>query len=373
MKSIEKYRDEFPITKNAIFLNHAGVSPVCGRAADAIRQWLDENDRGYSAMYELWHARVERVRKQAARFIGASPREIAFIRNTSHGLGLVAAAWEFKPGDNVISYDKEFPANHYPWRNLERKGVELRLVGDHDGRILLRDIAKKMDSRTRMIALSSVEFASGFRNDLEKLGKICSDAGILFAVDGIQSLGALDMDVKRNKISFLAADSHKWLLGPEGVGIFYARGDVLRKIKPPIVGWNSVKDPMTFLPYHFKLKDDASKFEEGSHNLAGIFALGACLSLIEEVGISRIEARIIELTDYLVKRLKALGFKVLSPRKSGEKSGIVMFAGIRDPLKKVAELKEKNIFISSRQGALRVSPHFYNTADEIDTLLESLR
>lgn len=372
MIDIEKYRKEFPVTKHGIFLNHAGVSPICARAVAEIERWVRENNQAVCARYETWAQRVEEVRAKSARLINASPQEIAFVKSTSHGLNHVAQGLKWHRGDNIVSYHKEFPANIYPWMNLSLKGVELRLIGDRQGRIHIEDIERAIDSRTKLIALSSVEFSTGFRNDLEAIGKLCKSKGILFCVDAIQSLGALAMDVKKFGIDFLSADAHKWLMGPEGVGIFYMRRELLDICRPAYVGWHSVMEPLKFLPYHFTLKDDVSCFEEGSHNLVGIFALGGCLDLIEEIGVHEIEKRIIELTDFLVERLDKKNYNIVSPRGEGEKSGIVSFCVNGNATGIVRSLGEKNIYISARDGALRVSPHFYNTKEELETLVVEL-
>lgn len=369
MIDIERYREEFPVTKHGVFLNHAGVSPICKRAVVEIERWVKENEEAVCARYEIWARRVEEVRAKAAKFLNASPEEIGFVKNTSHGLNHVAQGLGWCEGDNIVSYNKEFPANIYPWMNLSSKGVELRLIGDRDGKIHIEDIEDAVDSRTKVIALSSVEFTTGYRNDLSAISKLCKSKDIFFCVDAIQSLGALRMDVKEFGIDFLSADAHKWLMGPEGIGIFYIRRELLEICRPAYVGWHSVVEPLKFLPYRFTLKDNASCFEEGSHNLAGIFALGGCLDLIEEVGINKIERRIIELTDFLVAELVKKNYNIISPRGNGEKSGIVSFSVKESAADVVRELAEKNIFISARDGALRVSPHFYNTKEEIEILL----
>lgn len=331
---------------------------------------IEESDRAMAAKYDTWSQRIEQVRQKAAQLIGASPEEVAFVKSTSHGLNHVAQGLSWSGGENVVSYDHEFPSNIYPWKNLASKGVQLRMVGDKAGVIEPAELEKAIDANTRLVTISSVEFASGYRNNLKAISRVCREKGVLLCVDAIQSLGALALDVKRDGIDFLSADAHKWLLGPEGVGIFYVSKELLDRLNPAYVGWHSVKNASQFLPYHFDLKEDAAKFEEGSHNLMGIFALGGCLSLFEEIGIDRIEKRIIEITDYLVTGLEKRGFKIKTPRdKLQQKSGIVLFESPGDPAEIVSKLAEKKIYITARNGLLRASPHFYNTEDEIDQLL----
>ncbi len=372
-KPLDKYRKEFPITDKYIFLDHAAVSPLNSRAKGAVERFFEESQRLGSERHRVWNEKVEKVRESAANLIGAKPAEIAFIPNTSTGINIVAQGLEWYRGENVITLKDEFPANVYPWMNLVSRDVELRFVPDKKGRIYPLDILRKIDNHTKLLSVSSVEFLTGFRNDLDKIGSICSSEGILFHVDAIQSLGAFGVDVKESRIDFLSADSHKWLLGPEGIGIMYASEGFIDRLNVAFAGWKSVKNPTRFLPYHFDLKEDASRFEPGSMNLMGIFAMGESISMIEEIGVENISRKILGLTDRLARGLSKRGWELVSPRKEeGEKSGIVSFKGKEDSAAVMKRLEKKGIIITSRSGILRVSPHFYNTFGEIDDFLEAL-
>ena len=372
-KQLESYRKEFPITSKCIFLDHAAVSPLSNKARRAVEQFLEEDSHNGSDRCEIWSQRVEEVRKSAAKLVGAQPQEIAFVPNTSTGICNIANGLSWYDGENVVTFAGEFPANVYPWMNLKGQGVGLKFVPEKAGRIPRVDIPNYVDNHTKLLAASSVEFLTGYRNDLEKIGAFCREEGVLFSVDGIQSLGVFPMDVNKFNIDFLAADGHKWLLGPEGAGILYVSSNFLDRIDPAIVGWKSMNNARDFLPYQFDLRKDAARFEPGSMNYMGIFAMGASISLLLEVGIENIASRIIELTDRLAEGLKKSGWTLISPRKSeGEKSGIVTFKGKADADETAARLAAKGIMIGSRQDLLRVSPHFYNTFSEVDDMLEAL-
>src|SRR5262245_30505137 len=216
-------RRHMPVVENWAFLDHAAVAPLSAPARDALLEWAGDV-AGHGVVHEpRWLARIEEVRRQAARLLGADPFDVAFVKNTSEGVGLVAEGVPWRPGDNVVSAEDEYPANVYPWLNLARKGVELRRVKSREGRISLDDLRAAIDARTRVVTLSWVEFATGFRNDLDAVGQLCREEGVLFFVDAIQGLGVLPLDVSRTPVDFLAADGHKWLLGPEGAGLFWAR------------------------------------------------------------------------------------------------------------------------------------------------------
>lgn len=370
--NLEKIRREFPVVGNRIFFDHAGVSPLPMRVRKAVNAFAEDASSFGTANYSDWMARVENVRASFARLIHAESSEVAFVKNTSEGISIVANGLDWKPGDNVVIPDVEFPSNVYPWWNLKRLGVETRFVHAVDGRVPFDDLAARVDDRTRIISVSSVECNSGFRNDLNRIGVFCKEKGILFCVDAIQSLGVLPMDVKRDHIDFLAADGHKWMLSVEGLGGFYISTEILDKIHPAVVGWGSVINPLDFMNYDFTLRPGARRFEEGSLNTLGIQAFGAALSLFHEFGVDNIERRVLSLGDGILDELRRRGLKVLNSMIPEERSGIISFTGEFD-LKKFAEYMAVNrASLTARDGMVRLSPHFYNSENEIEGFFELL-
>ena len=374
-----EFAGDFPILRKMDFFNHAGVAPISGPAADALRVYAEQ---AASAAYvdSGWYRRANQVKKLAAQLIhAAGPQEIALIPNTSTGLAMVAKGLDFHPGDRVVITDVEYPANRYPWEDLRRRGVELHEVAQQpDGRIDVDEVCDAINDRTRVVSVSHVQYASGFRIDLRPISDMVHRAGGYLCVDAIQSCGVLPVDVGAMGIDFLAADGHKWMLGPEGAGFFYCRKDLCRKLHPNVVGWMNMVDAGNYGDYRFEFQPDARRFEPGSWNIPGVVALGASLDLLLGVGIdgpggvwSRVEA----LTTRLVEGLEAKDYSVFTPRAhAGERSGIVIFEpgdGI-DPKALVAGLEKQGIVIVVREGRLRVSPHFYNTAAQIDRLVEAL-
>lgn len=370
---IQAVREQFPITRNYNFQNHAAVAPLSRPAADAAREYLDHSLE-HSYIDGDFFKRVDQVRAQAARLIGAKTDEVTFSKNTSDGISMVANGLSWSTGDNVVITNAEFPANVYAWQALRSRGVEVRMVLEEDGRIPLERIVESIDARTRVVAISSVQFASGFRTDLATLGEHCAAKGVFLCVDAIQSLGAFPIDVEAMKIDFLAADGHKWLCAPEGVGIFYVSKQVQGHLRPTSVGWLSMKNPFAFGKYRFEFADSAKRYDNGSYNLAGIFALGGALSLIEEIGAENISKRILALTDRLVEGLRGKGYRMVSSRSPSEASGIVAFRSDDEDLEAIRKHleEEHHIVIAVRCGRLRASPHFYNTEAEIDQLIEAL-
>jgi selenocysteine lyase/cysteine desulfurase len=288
----ESYRSEFPVVKKYLYLDHAGVAPVSLRVKGAIERFLAESTEGGAFYYPQWAQRIVEIRRACARLINAGPDEIAFVKSTSHGLSIVAEGLDWKPGDNLLIYEKEFPSNIYPWMNLKRRGVSIKFIPSRGGRMLLADVERLIDSRTRLFAVSSVQFANGFRVDLERAGELCRRKGIFFCVDAIQSLGVIPLDVEKFHVDYLSADGHKWLLGPEGVGMFYCRRGLAERLAPPLIGWKCVQNEFDFDRADFCLKTDALRFEEGSMNLMGIFGLGAAIDLLFEIGIENIQDRV---------------------------------------------------------------------------------
>jgi len=268
----------------------------------------------------------------------------------------------------------EFPANVYPWWSLKgRFGVETRMVPEREGRILIEDLVAAIDEKTRVVTISHVEFASGFRNNIKELGKICRERDIWFVVDAIQSLGAIEVDVKSSYVDILAADGHKWLLAPEGAAIFYCAKEKLERLINTNIGWASVVNPRDFLNYDLTQKPDATRFEEGSYNSVGLYGLNAAISLLIEVGISQIETQILHLTSQLIDGLMSKGYQVNTPLEHSERAGIVVFESNQyTPAELFEMLNKHNIITAERGSGVRVSPHFYNAESEIAQLLDVL-
>ncbi len=370
---IQDLRARFPVTEHWIYMNHAGIAPISRcvyRAMDGILKDLTHN--GMVNLHE-WDEVCLQTRKSAARLVGASAAEIAFVKNTTEGILMVANGLTWQSGDNVVIPDRGFPANVYPWLNLRSEGVEVRRVPEVDGRIPLDDLLNAVDERTRVLSVSSVEFASGFRHDLREIGRFCRARGVLFFVDVIQSLGVLTLDVSDAQIDFVSADAHKWLLGPEGIGIFYCSRRAWPHLRVANLGWANVVEPRDFLSYDTTLLSDAQRFECGTLNTVGIHGLRAGLDLIHRAGIERIEAKVLSLTDQLCAGLEEKGYRVVSSRTCGEKSGIVVFHHSRIDTEAIyGKLCAARIVCAIRGGRIRLSPHFYNTEDEVDQVLDIL-
>ena len=365
-------RTEFPVTRRWAYFDHAAVAPLSGRARRALAGWAADLTENGDVHESDWLRRVEDVRRRAGQLLQADPLDVAFVKNTSEGIGIVAEGLPWRPGDNVITAADEYPSNLYPWMNLAHRGVEVRLVPSRAGRIALDDVRAALDGRTRLVSLSFVEFATGFRNDLDAVGGLCRERGVLFFVDAIQGLGVLPLDVSRTPIDFLAADGHKWLLAPEGAGLFYIRRDLVEHLHPVGVGWNSVVGAWDFSRIDFRLKPHAGRWESGTLNIGGIMGLGASIGLLLEAGIDRVAGRVLELTDRLCEGARRAGLGVYSSRRPAERSGIVSLTvpGGADPAALVRRCRDEGVVINQRAGRLRVSPHAYNTPEELDRLVE---
>ncbi len=370
LREKKKWLKEFPVKMNRVFFDHAKVSPLPRRVCDAINAFTNDACKNGTRNYKKWMEEVERVRGKFALLINGDVDEVAFIKNTSEGISIVANGLDWKTGDNVVIPDIEFPANVYPWWNLRRFGVETRMVKSKDGRVVFDDLIKQIDKRTRIVSVSSVECNSGFRNDLNRIGAFCRENSVLFCVDAIQSLGVLEMDVKRDNIDFLSADGHKWMLSVEGLGGFYISKNVLEKIYPVTVGWDSVVDAWDFMNYDFTFRPDAKRFEEGSFNTMSIFALGAALDLLEGVGIDSIQSGVLLQGDYLMEGLQKRDIKILNSRLQRERSGIISYEMESDPKIFSSYMLENNISLTVRNGLVRLSPHFYNGYDEADRFFD---
>jgi selenocysteine lyase/cysteine desulfurase len=315
---------------------------------------------------------IDRAREKMARLVGASPDEIGWVQNTSNALNMVANGLTWHGGENVVTVEGQFPGNVYPWLGLRRFGVETRFVPQQGGGVRLDDVREAIDGNTRLLSVGFVEFASGFRNDLQALGELCRERDILFAVDAIQGLGALQLNVIEAGIHFLGAGAHKWLLGPQGVGVLYIRRDMLDRLWPITGNWYSVQDRDDYLNYGQPWVDSAARIEGSTPNVSGMVAFDAILGMIHDVGPAAIEARIMELTGRLIDGLLSRGYEVVSSREPKERSGVVCFRAKGDPQEVLARAQAANIVIAVRVGVVRVSPHFYNTEEEIDSFLSLL-
>jgi cysteine desulfurase / selenocysteine lyase len=367
-------RAHFPVTTRWAFFDHAGVCAPPDVCAKAIAEWAHDKSVNGAASYKPWADRVEETRRRAGLLLNADPLDVCFVGSTTHGIGLVAEGFPWQPGDNVVTAAEEYPSNLYPWMNLAHRGVAVRQVKSRGNRLDVADFRDAMDARTRILAVSSVEFASGFRNDLVALGELCRQRGVFFFVDAIQSLGVYPLDVQQIPVDGLAADSHKWLLGPEGTGIAYIRREWVERLHPTGVGWNSVVNAHDFSTIDFRLKPNATRWEGGTVNPGGIAGMGESLKLLLDIGIGNVRDRVRELTGYLCDRAKSAGCEVFSSRAAGEESGIVsLLTPGRDPKDLLKRCKDAGVFVNLRGGRLRVSPHVYNTVGEIDRFLDAVR
>jgi len=379
---IEEVRSFFPVTKNLIYFDHAAVSPIHKGTEKVIAEYTSHFLNYGIKDYTKWVERIEGVREGFAKFIGADASEIAFTKGTAAGISIFANGLEFKSGENVIVPDFEFPSNIYPWMNLKDRGVSVKFLKSPNNFINPDDIAELIDKNTRVVAISHVEFLNGYKNDLKRISEICKQKSVEFGrkiylcVDAIQSLGALKLDVSGFDVSdveidFLAMDGHKWFLAMEGAGVIYCNKNILNDIKPVSVGWKSIKDKLNFTNINFDLDTTAAKFEEGSMNLAGILSLEASLELFNRYGIDNIEKRILSLTDLAISQLEEREIKISSCKNPENRSGIVTFLH-PDADKLFLKLLANNVQLSKRGEGLRISPHFYNTEDEIFRFLEIL-
>ncbi len=348
--------------------------PRCRRRRDALLHWVRQAADEGDTVWPEWHARVEACRRLGAQLIGADIAEIALVRSTTEGISLVAEGFRWQPGDNVVTLDNEFPSNQYPWMNLAERGVETRRVPADGGRVDLDRLSAACDARTRIVSISWVGFASGWRVDLDKVAELAHQRGALLFVDAIQGLGAFPLDVGRTPIDFLAADGHKWLLGPEGAGLLYVRRPHLDRLRPLGVGWHSVVQGSDYNRIALDLKPSAARYEGGSQNMAGFIALAASLELLLHYGPDAVGRRILEITDLACRRLAAAGAPIASPREGEHRSGIVLFdVPGRDPQQVRAQLERAGVVVRLRAGKLRISPHAYNNEEDIDRMIDALR
>ena len=368
-------RSLFPITSRAIYVNHAAVSPLPTPTIEAIESQLrDVRDNG-SVNFRNWIVIKEHARSLLAELLGARPEQVAFMRNTSDGLSTVANGLVWRAGQNVVTFRREFPANIYPWLRLrDAFGVEVRMCEERDGRVDMEELGNLVDQNTRVIAISHVQYASGFRADLERLAHIARGRDALLVVDVIQSLGVLPLNVEAELVDVAAGASHKWLLGPEGVGYLYLSDRARERIQPTLVGWISVPDPEDYNNFEQDWNAGTLAWETGTGPAALIHGLNASLELLRATGTQQIATYLENLSDYLCEKLRSMNYRVVSARGSGEKSQVVCIqhSGELSATQLYRRLKSRNIITAPRGDRLRIAPHFYNSFEEIDELVAAL-
>lgn len=365
----------FPITKKTIYLNHAAVSPPPTSSVEAVAAQLQDVVHNGSLHYRSWVAVKERARALAAGMIGARPEQIAFMRNTSDGISTVANGMRWKAGENVVTFRREFPSNIYPWLRLrEAFGVEVRMCDERNGCIDLDELIGLIDQKTRVVAISQVQYGSGFRADLERLGRAARKVDALLVVDVIQAMGVLPTNVEDELIDVAAGACHKWLLTPEGIGVLYLSDRACERIEPTLVGWVSVRDPEDYSNFDQDWKHGALPWETGTAATALIHGLDASLRLLTDIGVERIASYLKDVTDHLCERLSVRDYEIVSSRGVSEKSQIVCIRhkGGQSASDLYTLLKRQGIVTAPRGDRLRIAPHIYNLKSEMDALVDAL-
>ena len=368
-------RSLFPAVENYTYLNSAAVSPMPTTAINAINVQLRDVASHGALHYQEWVNTKERSRALVAEMLHVQAPQVAFVRNTSDGVASIANGLKWQAGDNIVSFVGEFPANFYPWRRIrDTLGVELRLCRETNGRVDIGELLSMIDANTKVVALSAVQYASGFRADLERIGRAARFVDALFIVDIIQGFGAMPFDLPAQYVDAACGASHKWLCAPEGCGIIYLSDRARERVEPTLVGWISVETPWDFADREQPFKHTALAWESGTGCSSLFYGLEQSLKLLHETGAERIEGHLAELTDRLCEGIAGSEIELVSSRVSGDRSQIVCVkhkGGIH-PNQIAADLEARKIIVSPRGDRLRIAPHFYNNEEDIDRLIESL-
>ena len=372
--NIEKARSYFPYLKNGkIYFNHASTGPLPVPVLQQIKKVLFEMSESNIDNYTRLLAVIKETKQDLGGLINTKPERIAFLDNTTNGINVLAQGIEWKKGDRVLLNDLEFPANVYPFLNLQKDGVIIDFVKSQDGIVSAEDVIENIKPETRLVSISQVQFLTGYRANLEKIGNVCRDKGIIFSVDAIQGLGAVRLDVVKDKIDFLSSGTQKWMLGLQGMAFIYVSEKLQEMMIPSNVGWLSVEDAWNLLHYDLTLKKTADCFQGGTLNTIGIYALNASLKIFTEFGFDAIEQKVIENSTYLISKLEEINIKpILSGVDKKNLAGIVSFK--HDESQKIFDaLLKENIQCAVREGMIRLSPHFYNTNEESDKIIDELK
>jgi cysteine desulfurase/selenocysteine lyase len=368
---VDALRAAFPVTRHCTYLNHAAVAPLSDPVRAAMSEYVADGSVILGREHRYEHLSND-LRAVLAWLVNAAPEEIAFVQNTGEGINIIANALPLQEGDNVIFCDMEFPANVYPWMNLQRKGVEARCIPNDGGGLTVEALERYADPRTRVVAASSVEFLTGFKNDLQALGAWCREHGATFVVDAIQSLGAAPLDVQACHVDFLACGGPKWLMGPQGLGFIYCRHELLDGLSPPFAGSLSVAGWEDWRDYNLTFLPDARRFEIGTENQVGQVGLLAAVRFLMDAGIQAIERWTLHITDLLIEDLQCRGYTIASDLERKRRSAIVSFNIPGDVDAAFRKLADAKVVVSKREQYIRISPHCYNTEEDIARVGEVL-
>jgi len=373
-EKIGKARSYFPhLQSEMIYFNHASTGPLSIPVKNTLEKLLEERSSNKIDDYEELLQISGETKEMLARLINSTSARIAFTSNTSYGLNILAQGIHWNKADRIILNDIEFPANIYPFMNLISKGVEIDFVKSQNGVVSAEQIIKSITEKTKLISVSYVQFLSGYRIDLQKLGKICKEQNIILSVDAIQGLGSLTMDVQNCNIDFISCGTQKWMLGLQGMAFIYVSEELQNKMDTIPAGWLSVDNAWDLTDYEFSLKKSANRYQAGTLNTFGIYCLNASLKLFNEFGFSEIENQVLINSEYFIKQLKLIGYNpMLNDLESRFLSGIVSIAD-DDSEKLFNYLSENKIIAAVREGIIRFAPHFYNTRQEIDKVVVVLK
>ncbi len=369
---VDEWRRLFPVSAKYAYLNHAAVSPISRPVRDAMVDLADDVMEHGLVNVKRWYATVEATRRAAAALLRTEPKHVAFAKNTSEGLSFVAAGYPWQRGDEVVTSRAEFPSNRFPWLNLADLGVRTILVDDDAGCLPAERLLDALTPRTRVLAVSAVQYVSGYRADLAALGEACAERDVLFVIDGIQAIGAQPLHPEEIGADVVAADAHKWMLGPEGIGIVYLSDRALDALRVTEVGWASAANAGDFEVQDFVLHPDARRFEPGTPTTIALYGLRAALDLINGVGLGMVAERVLALADHARHAARDRGWGVYGPQAGPNRSGIVSVEVPGDTDRLQRDMWARGVIVSSRGGRIRLSPHFYNTALEIDHAYDTL-
>lgn len=363
-----RWLPEFPVREQWLYLDHAAVCPLPRPVAEAMRERIRGQETSGYAESQDWHQHALSCRHLGAQLIGCAAEDISLVRSTSEGLSLIAHGLEWNEGDQVLVGEQEFAANVAPWLSLERFGVEVVRFPQTEGRVELHEVESRLGAEVRLLAVSWVSFHTGWVAPLARLARICRDHDTVVVVDAIQGLGALHMNMRALGVDAVVADGHKWMLGPEGVGLMATTPTLRARLKPVLSGWRSVERARgsLFLD-RFEPFSDGRRFEPGATNEVGIAGLAAALDLLMTIGSEAVEARLEMLSRLLTRILIAHGWEVQSPGSGHPVAGIVAARHPTVPHREVVtRLRERHVMCSARQGLVRFSPHFYVTRGELE-------